>query len=67
MGSEEELAKQRAELGNMMLAAKEQITPMLDAADGMRKEMEGRGWSPTAAETVALQWLCSMLAMALKS
>lgn len=67
MTQDEENAKLRAELSNMMLMAKEQITPMLDAADGMRKEMEGRGWSPTAAETVALQWLCSMMAMALKS
>jgi hypothetical protein len=35
----------------------ELVAPILDAADGMKADMERRGWSPTAAETVALQWL----------
>lgn len=28
-----------------------------DAADSLRKDLEGRGWSPTAAEAAALSWL----------
>lgn len=61
MPSAEELARARHELSSLLLAAAEQMTPIFDAADGMRADMEKRGWSPTAAETVALTWLQSMV------
>lgn len=33
------------------------MAPMLDAADGMRADLERRGWSPTMAEQLAGTWL----------
>jgi hypothetical protein len=38
------------------------MAPMLDAADGLRAELERRGWSPTMAEQTAGQWLQSTIA-----
>jgi hypothetical protein len=38
------------------------MAPMFDAADGMRAELERRGWSPTMAEATAGQWLQQMIA-----
>lgn len=40
------------------------FAPLLDAADGMKADMERRGWSPTMAEQIAGQWLAHMLAVA---
>ena len=47
----------RHELSNGLLLMAEQMAPIFDAADGMRADLEKRGWSPTAAEQVALAWL----------
>jgi hypothetical protein len=35
----------------------ETFAPFLDAADGMRADLERRGWSPTQAERIAGAWL----------
>lgn len=35
----------------------EQLGPIYDTADGIRAELNRRGWSPTAAEAAALTWL----------
>jgi hypothetical protein len=32
------------------------MAPIFDAADGMRADLEKRGWSPTAAEAIAMEW-----------
>lgn len=40
----------------------EAMQPLLDAADGMRADLERRGWSPTAAEQIAQSWLMGALA-----
>lgn len=53
----------RHELANALLTMQQQVEPIFDAADGIRADMEKRGWSPTAAESVALAWLQGMLAM----
>jgi hypothetical protein len=53
----DELARQRHELSNALITMSEQLTPIFDTADGMRADLERRGWSPTAAEQVALAWL----------
>ncbi len=63
--SADEAARNRNEMTNAMLTATETLAPIFDAADGMRVDMERRGWSPVAAEKVALQWLEKMLAMAM--
>ena len=63
----EESAKIRADLSNAMLELTENFTPIIDAADGIKADMERRGWSPTAAETVALEWLRGALSMVWKS
>lgn len=44
-------------IGEAMMSMTESVAPILDAAEGMRAEMQNRGWSPTAAETAALQYL----------
>lgn len=55
MSSEaEDLAR---ELATALMEGTVAMAPMFDVADGIRADMEKRGWSPTAAETVALQWL----------
>lgn len=57
MPSTAELERMRHELSNALLVMAEQTAPIFDAADGMRADLESRGWSPTAAERVALAWL----------
>lgn len=52
-----ELEKMRHDLSNALLVMSEQMAPIFDAAEGMKADMEKRGWSPTAAEQVALTWL----------
>lgn len=51
----------RHELANAMLQMTETIAPILDTADGMRADLEQRGWSPTAAEQAAAAWLTGAL------
>jgi hypothetical protein len=53
--------KARSDIANALLDLAEQFAPIIDAADGMKAEMERRGWSPTAAETAALAWLTGAL------
>ncbi|QDN64417.1 hypothetical protein [Streptomyces sp. S1D4-14] len=55
--SKAELERMRHELSNALLIMAEQTAPVFDAADGIRADLEKRGWSPTAAEQVALTWL----------
>ncbi|MEV6547953.1 hypothetical protein AB0M57_04495 [Streptomyces sp. NPDC051597] len=57
----EELAKVRHELSTGLLVMQEQMAPVYDAADGIRADLEKRGWSPTAAEQAALTWLCGTI------
>ncbi|MGI5404153.1 hypothetical protein ACQEVG_32825 [Streptomyces sp. CA-135486] len=38
------------------------LEPIYDTADGMRRDLESRGWSPTMAEQAAGTWLCTTLA-----
>ena len=58
--------KARHDLAIGLLAATEQIGPLLDAAEGHKAEMERRGWSPTAAETAALEMYLGLLRLAFK-
>ncbi|WP_030238007.1 hypothetical protein [Streptomyces sp. NRRL S-350] len=37
------------------------LAPFFDVADGIKREMLGRGWSSAAAEAAALEWLLGML------
>lgn len=53
----EEMTQARHELTTLLLTMSEQMAPIFDAADGMKADLEKRGWSPTAAEQVALSWL----------
>ncbi|MGJ5895131.1 hypothetical protein ACSCBZ_24725 [Streptomyces niveiscabiei] len=63
--SPEEMTRMRHDLANSLLALNEQMAPLFDSADGMRADLEKRGWSPTAAEQVALVWLTSAVGMAM--
>lgn len=44
-----------------LIQAVEALQPLFDAADGMRADLERRGWSPTKAEQIAHQWLTLVL------
>ena len=52
----------KADIAASMLELVDNFAPLLDAADGMRNDMERRGWSPTASEQASLTWLLSMMA-----
>lgn len=64
--SKDELERMRHQLSNMLLLMSEQMAPIFDAADGVRADLEKRGWSPTAAEQVALTWLTGTMALVMK-
>jgi hypothetical protein len=55
------------DIGNGLLELSELMAPMLDAADGLRREMERRGWSAAAAEDAALAWYKHMLNMSMRA
>lgn len=55
--SPDEQAKAKADLTNSLLELLDGLSPLLDAAEGLKADLERRGWSPTAAEAVALEWL----------
>jgi hypothetical protein len=59
-----EQEKMRHDLANSLLEASENLTPFIDHADGMRADLERRGWSPTAAEAVALEVLLGFVRLA---
>ncbi|WP_019061762.1 hypothetical protein [Streptomyces prunicolor] len=61
MPSREEIDDTRNELSNSLLAFTELMSPIFDHADGIRTDLTRRGWSPEAAEQVALMWLISMV------
>ncbi|MGV9546830.1 hypothetical protein [Streptomyces ardesiacus] len=41
------------------------MEPIFDAADGLRRDLESRGWSPTVAEQCAGVWLMGAVASAM--
>lgn len=45
-----------------MLDVTGMLEPVYDTADGMRRDLERRGWSPAMAEQCAGTWLASALA-----
>lgn len=49
-----------------LLALSELMAPMGDAVDGYRADLERRGYSPTAAETMALDFHRYLLAALLQ-
>jgi hypothetical protein len=57
-------AQQRDDLSNSLLELGEVFQPILDYADGMKADMERRGWSPTASEQAALSWLLGAIQQA---
>ena len=61
-----EAERLRADLQNNLLQFNETVGPIFDHADGVRTDLERRGWSPTAAEAAALEVLLSLLRLALR-
>lgn len=57
---------QKTELANTLLALGEMFTPIIDYADGMKADLERRGWSPTAAEHASLTWLVGAIGQAFR-
>lgn len=55
-------AEVKAQVTLAMLDMTGALEPVYDTADGMRRELESRGWSPTVAEQAAGVWLCGVLA-----
>jgi hypothetical protein len=52
----------KAQVSLAMLTVVGALQPVYDTADGMRRDLESRGWSPTMAEQAAGTWLCTILA-----
>ncbi|MEE1838130.1 hypothetical protein [Streptomyces sp. SP17KL33] len=44
-------------IANSMLMMRAGLTPVFDAADGMRADLLARGWSPHIAEALTYVWL----------
>ncbi|MFD9256957.1 hypothetical protein [Streptomyces sp. NPDC059538] len=63
MNLPDDLAQQRTALATALLTLQEQMVPIYDAADGMRADLQSRGWSPASAEQAALTWLCAAINM----
>ncbi|KUF18846.1 hypothetical protein [Streptomyces silvensis] len=55
-------AELKAQITTAMLDMAGVLEPVYDAADGMRRDLESRGWSPTQAEQSAGAWLTATLA-----
>jgi hypothetical protein len=52
------------DLGPMIMEQIALMEPILEAAKGLRVKLEADGWSPTAAETIAMDWLRMVFANA---
>lgn len=59
--------KARTELANGLMEMVENLRPMLDAAEGVKADMERRGWSPTASETAALEVYLGVIRLAFRT
>lgn len=57
------MSQESSDLAAALLKGLSEMAPIFDAADGMRADLERRGWSPTAAEVVALEWLQGCIKM----
>lgn len=53
--------QERDAMAAALMGLGEMFQPIIDYADGMKADMERRGWSPTAAETASLTWLCGAI------
>lgn len=40
-----------------LLEGVQALAPLFDAAEGMKADLERRGWSPTVAESTAHHWM----------
>lgn len=49
------------QLAGALMEAIAAVAPIFDAGDGIKADLEKRGWSPTAAEQVALQWVMNAM------
>ena len=59
--------KVQTDLAAALMEGLQCMSPILDAADGMKADLERRGWSPTAAESAALSWLMGAMASVWRS
>jgi len=41
-------------MATAMMTMMEGLEPLFEAANGLRTRLEGEGWSPTAAEVIAM-------------
>ena len=47
----------KTELTVALMQGIDALSPIFDSADGLRADLERRGWSPTASEAAAQEWL----------
>jgi hypothetical protein len=58
-----DIDQMREEFTQGIMAAREAVvTPLFDAADGMKADLVRRGWSPEIVDYLAGSWLVAMLA-----
>lgn len=55
------MERMRQDALNGLMGLVEGTAPIFDAADGMRADLEKRGWSPAAAEQIAMSWVIGAL------
>lgn len=60
----EEIEEMRAAAVDGLMSMVEGVGPVFDAGDGMRADLEKRGWSPAAAEQIAMSWVIGALGAA---
>lgn len=59
--TDDEKARLALQVGVGMLEIRKLQAPIIDAAEGLRADLERRGWSPTIAEAAAGDWLRAAL------
>jgi hypothetical protein len=59
----DELAEMQNALATSLIVMREQMAPAFDAADGIRADMAVRGYSPSATEEIAVQWLSNVMSI----
>lgn len=54
------------ELAKQLIEMSDNMTPIIEVATGFKAKLEGEGWSPTAAEACAAEFLAGMIRQAFR-
>ena len=65
--SDDQLAKMKTDMTVALMQGIDAFAPIFDGAEGIRADLERRGWSPTQAEAAAGEWLTGAIRLVWKS